>query len=662
MGSSPPREHDDAPLLRWLSDVLPWRVRIVHVVVVVAILAILARLLLLGDRVAHWDEARVAYWIDYYANSGSFAYRRIIHGPFIQHVNRWLFAIAGGSDFLMRLPVALIGGLLPLAALLFRKHLRGYEVVGLSLFLGANAVLLYYSRFMRSDVLVAAFMFVALGLLVRLYDTRKPRYLYGVSIFVALGFASKENAIIYLLTWVGGTALLADYTLYRPRSGETGLTVLRRSWFGRQGGRVRTAIARLSDHIARRRDPERSGPRVSQTLRTLWGRLRRGIRTPASLTRRVLRWGGHTVGAVIVFLGLIVFMYGARGDGLPGLEYPPPSPGEGWLGLWEAVGQPATLPGYVGDTLGRTYSEFLAWFGHTSDPGCNKDNIIDGYLCYLGQYVEVLVFVAGALVALALLGFLWERYGRTRSRNLVMFASYIGIVSVLGYPLGTDVFGAWIVVHAVVIMAIPAAVGLGLIYNWGREAAVNRDTIGAGLAALILVLAGLQVGVVAADSVYVNDQTDDNVLVQYAQPSGDPRPSLETMGQIAASDRSGPDIVVYYGETGEQYNDQRALVKHRDDWNISGTLDFRPHCVSWFNLLPVPWYFANSDADVDCSRSSADLTDRLGTSPPPMILSLERDTTVPDEALQNSYVPHTYDMRAPNYEMTFWIHEDWTSQ
>jgi len=174
-------------------------------VLAITAVALLVRLLALGARPMHYDEARVGYWVLHYIDTGSFTYRHGIHGPFVQHVNRYLFPLIGASDFTARLPVAVVGGLLPAVALLFREHLDRAELVALALFLSFNSVLVYYSRFMRSDVLLAGFMFGAFGLLVRFYDTRDVRYLYGVAVLAGFGFATKENALVYALTWLGYT-------------------------------------------------------------------------------------------------------------------------------------------------------------------------------------------------------------------------------------------------------------------------------------------------------------------------------------------------------------------------------------------------------------------------------------------------------------------------
>jgi len=177
-------------------------------------LALALRFYRLGARTAHWDEARVAYWILHFAETGAFEYRPIIHGPFYHHVNAALFDLLGASDFSMRLVVAVAGGLFPLVALLLRHRLGDVETVALAAFLAVTPVLVYYSRFMRGDPLVAVFMVTAFALFVRTVDFgSKPAFLAGVG-FVALGFTVKENAVLYLLSWAGASVLLLDHRLF----------------------------------------------------------------------------------------------------------------------------------------------------------------------------------------------------------------------------------------------------------------------------------------------------------------------------------------------------------------------------------------------------------------------------------------------------------------
>lgn len=583
----------------------------------VTLLAVLVRLVLLGDRIAHWDEARVAYWIAHYQDTGSFAYRRIIHGPFIQHVNRWLVPIVGANDFTMRLPVAIVGGLLPLSALLFREHLRRVEMVAMAFFLAFNPVLLYFSRFMRSDVLVAAFMFVAFGLFVRFYDTRRVRYLYGAAVFVAFGFASKENAAVYVLTWLGAVGLLADQALFRPRNHASGYDLFRVRGRG------------LYDRI--------------EESRERFGRL-------------LLRYAGHLVGVGLLFFSVLLFFYAPRGAGMEGLRYPPAAPTEGAIGFWQGFASPSNFVEMVEGTWNHTSEEFGTWFGRATDAG--DEGLVSVYVDFFYRFVQVMISKAAPMAAFAIFGFVAERYDADTSRNLVMFTGYGGFVSVLGYPLGTDIFGAWIVVHALVPLAIPAAVGLARIFDWGYEAFVLDDSVGVAIAAILLLLVAGQVAAVAVPSVYGNPQSSDNELVQYAQPGGDPRAELQTIAAVSRENRNGTDVLLYYGENGDSYDENLAFVEQdRDDWDTAN-LDLRPLCANWYNSLPFPWYFAKDESDVACVQDGSELTAQVQSNPPPVIITQDSDTTVPTAVLERSYTGTTYEMRAWGKETTFWIRDD----
>jgi uncharacterized protein (TIGR03663 family) len=184
--------------------------RVAVALLAVAAAGLAARLWSLGWRVAHQDEARVAHWTLQYMELGAWEYRAIIHGPFLPHVNGVVFDLLGPSDFTMRLVVAVVGGLLVLSAWLFRSRLSDVEVVALGAFLAANPVLLYYSRFMRNDVLLAAFMLTALGCFVRFVDTRRARYLYAGAFVFALAFTTKENSLLYPVCWLGALVLVFD--------------------------------------------------------------------------------------------------------------------------------------------------------------------------------------------------------------------------------------------------------------------------------------------------------------------------------------------------------------------------------------------------------------------------------------------------------------------
>ncbi len=654
---------DPAPaLLARLDREVPVEVTIPRVVLGITVVAIVLRLLFLGARSAHWDEARVAYWIDYYADTGNFAYRRIIHGPLVQHVNHWLFQIFGTSDTVMRLPVAVVGGLLPATALLFRQHLRDDETVILAGLLATNAVLLYYSQFMRSDVLVGVFMFAALGTVVRFYDTREWQYLYAAGALMALGFASKENAIIYVLTWLGAGVLLLDHALFRPRGHSSGFAYLKTTPLGRLPAAVvwlRTAPSRLAAM-----DP---------------GDPRRMLGDPGSRLRGALRYLLHPVGIVLVFLAITVFMYAPRGAGRAGLDVVVTNPNT--LGFWEGVFSPAGLPELVSTTLTDAVGQALEWGGHGGVRGGEADLIgFYGqqvaedpreivffleweYFRWLGGYVKLLWSHAPLVFGGAVLGLLYERFVADRSRNLVLFAAYGGFVSIVGYPLGADVYGPWLAVHMVIPLAIPAVVVPALVYRKAWRANLRGDTLVVAAAAFLLVLAAGAAGMATLNGVYAGDQSESNPLTQYAQPAESLDDVVATMDRIGDDHQGSHDVLLYYGggKEGTTYSGREALVKNESEWQPgNASMDFRPYCGVWFNLLPLPWYFASTEVDVSCEREPASLRERVGTDPPPMIISFAADSSVADDRLREAgYERFERRMRNSGYTYEYWIHGDW---
>jgi len=617
------------------------RLTLFRVVLLVTVVGLLARVAFLGARPAHWDEARVAYWAHYYAETGSLGYHWEEHGPVVQIAARWLFDPFGVGDTATRLPVALAGSLLPMAALLYRRHLRDSEVVALALFLAFNSVLLYYSRFMRSDVLVAVFMFVALGMLVRFVDTRRWRYLYGAGLFVALGFGSKENAIIYLLTWAGAALLVADQWLHSPASEASGASRLGRSWPGRWWRRL---VATLSAWRVRLLTAVRSNRSEGTSQETS------STSSIRSIARRIGLLAGRLLGLAVVVFAAVLFVFADRGAGVSA-RLLQSSGANDRVALGEFLGQPERAPAFVMDTLENAYEGYADWFGKSTE------RTLETYLEFLDGFLTVLAQNATVVVVFAVLGIVLERYGREHPRWLVLFMSYCAVASLVGYPLGTDISGAWgwVSTHIVVPLAVPAAVGTAWVYRETVAAYDDRDDLAAAVLALLLLLSGLQVGLTATDDVYRNPMADDNQLVQYAQPQ-DIGPVIDTLEEAAAG-TDGRTAVIYYGLEGEAYDSDVALVSRP---GVTAHWDIRPTCSVWSHTQPMNWYFAVTDASVNCERSQEALRATVETDPPPVIFALPDDGTVPSAALRASYEREVYYTRTYGRELVVYTHESWT--
>jgi uncharacterized protein (TIGR03663 family) len=547
--------------------------------VALTVLAGLAlRLVALGSRVAHFDEGRVAYFTEYLVRTGNFEYRPIIHGPFLQHVNSGVFAALGPTDFASRLVVALVGAALPLTALLLRDRLRETEVLALAFFFAINPVLLYYSRFSRSTVLVAGFMFGAFALFVRALDTRDVRFVHAGVFLAALGFTAKENAILYVLCWLGAGALVADRALFGPTGYEGGLD------------RLSALGERAREHV----DGD-----------------------------RLLRYAGHTTAAALLFFLVLLFFYAPRGTGSP------VTAAGRHVGFWGMF----TTPGAVPDVLAATVADFEKigyWFDQPGTEGGESVRVADltsRYTRFLGGTLETYALYAAPLVALGLLGFLVERYAASRPRALVMFAAYWAFASALGYPLGTDIYGAWITVNVLVPLAIPAAVGLAKLYRIGVESLATDDGASVGLVALLFLLVVGQMAVATANGVYLQDDSADG-MVQYAQPADETRVATEAM-RSAAGDGQEPDLLVY----GEYFvDDEEDFVGLAND---DIRIPLHPQCTKFFPSLSLPWYAYKDDVATVCAMNESAL-DRVESMPPVVVARASEESTL-DARLGSEY-------------------------
>ncbi|MDZ7850995.1 MAG: TIGR03663 family protein [Halodesulfurarchaeum sp.] len=529
----------------------------------VALFALVLRFVTLGWRVFHWDEARVGYWTLRYLETGVWEYRAIVHGPLLFHVNEFLFGIFGAGDAVASWFVALVGGLLPLTAWLFRSRLDDLEVVLVGILLAVDPVLLYYSRFMRNDVLVAGFSLLVLGFAVRLIETRRQRYLYGAVLALGLAFGTKEIALVYVGVWIGALALLLDYRLFVARQvGE--------SWVGRARSIAVRGYAAL-----------------------------RAFRGPLSV-------------GTVEFLAIVVVLYAPRPD------------------VYRAITDPSLVPDVLqAATIGSAHKLIDIWIqgGHEHS-----------YVAYLTDMLETTAFVSLPLVGFAGVGFLADRYTGDSPRDLVSFSFYWGATVFLLYPAITDISAPWSLVHALVPLSIPAAVGLGIVLDRAHFAWKHEDRIGIAIAALVIIAVIGHVGITAAATSFQSPQSDDNPLVQYGQPAGHLQETLAEIESIAR-ENEGTDVVFY--------GDHFAVPEE-------SVADQPPASSNWLNRLPLAWYLERAHA----STASATTPGGIAGDPPVVIARVEHYSELADRL--EGYDARTYEITASGTETIFFIENSTT--
>ncbi len=462
--------------------------RIEQAVLALAAVAVAARVVGLGARPFHWDEARVGYWTLRALENGWYEYRPVAGGPFLYVVGRWLFGLGLTSDAAARLPVALVGGLLPLSALLFRRAalsagvdaaegsqrqsragLSDHETVAMALLLAVAPPLLYYSRVLRGDLPLAAFSLIAVGFALRARTRDDRRSLYAAAAAFGLALTTSGFALATVGCWLVAALLTVDEA--RVRGADP--AAIRE--------RLRRAVSWLVDHNV-------------------------------ALLRSVL-----------VALGVAIFFYVPRGT--------------------TDLARPSTLLAALESGTVGAVQRFLSVrvLGRNSPPTYTNDHPL---LPFVAGNAELLLAAALPIVGLAVYGFFRERYAG-RSRPAVAFATYWAGAGLLLYPIATEVNEPWVAVHALAPAAVPAAVGLAALWRHATAAVDSRDAARLAAALLLLSAAGVHTGAIVAGEVYDAPEAEDS-LPGYAQPGPEMHTVVDAM-EGAIADNDGTDVL-YVGE------------------------------------------------------------------------------------------------------------------
>ena len=198
---------------------------------VLVALALVLRLVDLGGRPYHHDESQDAYFSWILLTNGDYEYDPLLHGPLRFYLTAAIFALLGDSDFTARLPPVLMGtamvalawGLRPLTGRLAAFVVAVLLVVGPSY--------LYFSRFAREDIYIAAITLALLVVVFGLLERPRPWQPAAVGALLAASFATKEST--FITCFVFGTFLLAwfGHDLVRGRRDLRGRLALgRRAW------------------------------------------------------------------------------------------------------------------------------------------------------------------------------------------------------------------------------------------------------------------------------------------------------------------------------------------------------------------------------------------------------------------------------------------------
>ena len=229
MITSPNQQEENA-----LSQILSQRIAINREFVLYAViflLAVFTRFYILDARVMSHDESlHTRFSYNLYAD-GSFQHTPLMHGPVLFHATAFSYFIFGDSDFSSRIYPALLGVLMVMFPLLFRKWLGKWGAMLASMMLLISPLILYYNRYIRHDT-PSIFYGMVMAYCILMYINGSPRFrrracwLYLFAAAMVLNLGSKETAFIYIAIFGSFLCIYWLVRLIQHRSSRPGKPIL----------------------------------------------------------------------------------------------------------------------------------------------------------------------------------------------------------------------------------------------------------------------------------------------------------------------------------------------------------------------------------------------------------------------------------------------------
>ena len=173
---------------------------------VLVLIGAVARLYHLGVRAMAHDESLHAIFSWYLYIGQGYRHDPMMHGPLLFHLTALSYFLFGDNDFSARFMVALFGIILIGLVYLVRRWIGRLGALFAAALITISPSLLYYSRYIRHDILSIFWAFLLIWAVFRYLEDGKNKYLYMTAAFLSFLFTTKEVAYIY-------TAILYTFLL-----------------------------------------------------------------------------------------------------------------------------------------------------------------------------------------------------------------------------------------------------------------------------------------------------------------------------------------------------------------------------------------------------------------------------------------------------------------
>ncbi len=192
----------DSPAEGWFSKSfqINWETTIY---IVILLLAIFTRFYNLGARTMSHDESlHTKFSWDLYKN-GNFQHTPLMHGPILFHMTALDYFLFGDNDFTARIYPAVLGILMVMFPLLFRRWIGRWGALLASVMFLISPLILYYNRYIREDTPSIFFTLIMVYCTLMYLNgplklRRKARWLYIFSAAMLASLGTKEVAFMYI--------------------------------------------------------------------------------------------------------------------------------------------------------------------------------------------------------------------------------------------------------------------------------------------------------------------------------------------------------------------------------------------------------------------------------------------------------------------------------
>jgi uncharacterized protein (TIGR03663 family) len=178
------------------------------------IMGIFLRVYHITDRPLHHDESLHGIYGKYFyydKHNGFYQYNPLLHGPLLYHILPFIYKVLGISKFSLRILPLVLGSLLILSPLLMRRFLSKTAIILAMIWMALSPNLIYWSRFLRHDLLVIGTLFL-MGVALTLKSTKRI-YLFIISLSIHM--CIKENYYVHIAIFLGFVIYQHFYNKFR---------------------------------------------------------------------------------------------------------------------------------------------------------------------------------------------------------------------------------------------------------------------------------------------------------------------------------------------------------------------------------------------------------------------------------------------------------------